>query len=68
MAYEVIILGHLHMPLYFIRTFTEYPFIRKWFYEIKSIYVIHRCFFQWALTDSNRRPSACKADALNQLS
>ena len=22
----------------------------------------------WALTDSNRRPSACKADALNQLS
>ena len=45
MAYEVIILGHLHMPLYFIRTFTEYPFIRKWFYEIKSIYVIHRCFF-----------------------
>jgi len=25
-------------------------------------------FFVWALTDSNRRPSACKADALNQLS
>ena len=24
--------------------------------------------FSWALTDSNRRPSACKADALNQLS
>ncbi len=24
--------------------------------------------FPWALTDSNRRPSACKADALNQLS
>ena len=24
--------------------------------------------FAWALTDSNRRPSACKADALNQLS
>ena len=22
----------------------------------------------WELTDSNRRPSACKADALNQLS
>ena len=22
----------------------------------------------WVLTDSNRRPSACKADALNQLS
>ena len=25
MAYEVIILGHLHMPLYFLETFTEYP-------------------------------------------
>ena len=24
--------------------------------------------YRWALTDSNRRPSACKADALNQLS
>ena len=23
---------------------------------------------KWELTDSNRRPSACKADALNQLS
>ena len=28
MAYEVIILGHLHMPLYFLGTFTEYPFHR----------------------------------------
>ena len=27
MTYEVIILGHLHMPLYFIGTFTEYPLI-----------------------------------------
>ena len=27
-----------------------------------------RTSFLWALTDSNRRPSACKADALNQLS
>ncbi|MEY4335761.1 MAG: hypothetical protein RLZZ45_680, partial [Bacteroidota bacterium] len=25
-------------------------------------------FFLWELTGSNRRPSACKADALNQLS
>ena len=25
-------------------------------------------YLTWALTDSNRRPSACKADALNQLS
>ena len=27
MAYEVIILGHLHMPLYFIGTFTEYTYL-----------------------------------------
>ena len=25
-------------------------------------------FVLWGLTGSNRRPSACKADALNQLS
>ena len=25
MAYEVIILYHLHMPRYFVGTFTEYP-------------------------------------------
>ena len=29
MTYEVIILGHLHMPLYFIGTFTEYPYLKK---------------------------------------
>ena len=29
MTYEVIILGHLHMPLYFIGTFTEYPYRQK---------------------------------------
>ncbi len=28
----------------------------------------HPLLLWWALTDSNRRPSACKADALNQLS
>ena len=30
--------------------------------------MIYEKFVKWALTDSNRRPSACKADALNQLS
>ena len=29
MTYEVIILGHLHMPLYFIGTFTEYSYLRS---------------------------------------
>ena len=27
MAYEVIILYHLHMPWYDVETFTEYPFL-----------------------------------------
>jgi len=31
MTYEVIILGHLHMPLYFIGTFTEYPYLKGLF-------------------------------------
>ena len=29
---------------------------------------IAQASLSWTLTDSNRRPSACKADALNQLS
>ena len=31
-------------------------------------FLIFSYLILWALTDSNRRPSACKADALNQLS
>ena len=29
MAYEVMILCHLHMPLYFLGTFTEYPYLGR---------------------------------------
>ena len=29
MAYGVILLYHLHMPSYILRTFTEYPYIEK---------------------------------------
>ena len=32
------------------------------------LYIIERRFFWWERRDSNPRPSACKADALNQLS
>ncbi len=43
------------------------------FTDVSSIHLINRLTTRrfvclWALTDSNRRPSACKADALNQLS
>jgi len=27
MAYEVVMPYHLHMPSYFLETFTEYPFV-----------------------------------------
>ncbi len=35
---------------------------------MKKVLQVMQDFSLWALTDSNRRPSACKADALNQLS
>ena len=28
MAYEMVMPYHLHMPSYFLETFTEYPFIK----------------------------------------
>ena len=28
MAYEVVMPYHLHMPSYFLETFTEYPFLK----------------------------------------
>ena len=34
----------------------------------KSTSEIPKCFFSWEQRESNPRPSACKADALNQLS
>ena len=42
MAYEVVMPYHLHMPSYFLETFTEYPQIKKggsWYtgaYELKA--------------------------------
>ena len=29
MAYEVVMPYHLHMPSYFLETFTEYPFLEE---------------------------------------
>jgi hypothetical protein len=29
MAYEMVMPYHLHMPSYFLETFTEYPFLRQ---------------------------------------
>ena len=30
MAYEVVMPYHLHMPSYFLETFTEYPYYKKY--------------------------------------
>ena len=30
MAYEVVMPYHLHMPSYFLETFTEYPYKKAW--------------------------------------
>ena len=40
MAYEVMILCHLHMPLYFLGTFTEYPYLYIYFYNIVVLSII----------------------------
>ena len=37
MAYEVMILCHLHMPLYFLGTFTEYPYLFPDIYHSEQI-------------------------------
>ena len=36
--------------------------------EKTPLYIVERRFFWWEQRESNPRPSACKADALNQLS
>ena len=36
MAYEVIMLYHLHMPSYFLGTFTEYPYL----FIHKAVFII----------------------------
>ena len=38
MAYEVVMSYHLHMPSYFLGTFTEYPYIVLSYKTQQSIY------------------------------
>ena len=37
MAYEVVMPYHLHMPSYFLETFTEYPFL---YFEIMCNFLV----------------------------
>ena len=42
--------------------------LREFLQKKRLYFMKYNLIVVWALTDSNRRPSACKADALNQLS
>ena len=35
MAYEVVMSYHLHMPSYFLGTFTEYPYFILYVYSVR---------------------------------
>ena len=48
MAYEMVMPYHLHMPSYFLETFTEYPFDTTLF---------SLCPFLWTWGESNSRPN-----------
>jgi len=55
MAYEVMILCHLHMPLYFLGTFTEYPYVKT-------------NFPQEVITKIERRRSGVEVELANDYS
>ena len=38
MAYEVVMPYHLHMPSYFLGTFTEYPFVKLYTETVPSLF------------------------------
>ncbi len=41
MAYEVVMPYHLHMPSYFLETFTEYPYLkRRFFLLLRSLIIV----------------------------
>ena len=42
MAYEMVMPYHLHMPSYFLETFTEYPYC---IYNKKAVLTFQDCFF-----------------------
>jgi len=44
MAYEMVMPYHLHMPSYFLETFTEYPYICV----VRYIYVCNKGIFPFS--------------------
>ena len=39
MAYEVVMSYHLHMPSYFLGTFTEYPYFVRYIRIIRAFFI-----------------------------
>ena len=66
MAYEMVMPYHLHMPSYFLETFTEYPYINKGhiMLQVQDIYLapatLHK---QKHLLIFNRPASHCQPKA-----
>ena len=42
MAYEVVMPYHLHMPSYFLETFTEYPYLSKPLNKDELLKMLHK--------------------------
>ena len=45
MAYEMVMPYHLHMPSYFLETFTEYPFSNNLKLNLKLVMQIYEKYF-----------------------
>ena len=62
MAYEMVMPYHLHMPSYFLETFTEYPFLGSIFGNVALNVTIVRCavFGFFNFTGENRTNAESK--------
>ena len=54
MAYEVVMPYHLHMPSYFLETFTEYPNDKSFHFDTSSYKVRFRAFKFYQVPVPNR--------------
>jgi len=53
MAYEMVMPYHLHMPSYFLETFTEYPYVIPTDYEGGICVSIDRTSCHWRNVDGS---------------
>ena len=58
MAYEMVMPYHLHMPSYFLETFTEYPYVTQNIEQAKKLHssfvVFYFVFVLWLFSDVSR--------------